>query len=82
MRTRFLLPVVAAAVLFAVGWAVLPTAEPVPRHQDQMPGPPSEFPRGYSVNEAKALLKTDQPVADDATVEQWIDEHRMKKYGA
>ena len=44
MRTRFLLPVVAAAVLFAVGWAVLPTAEPVPHRRDQMPGPPSEFP--------------------------------------
>ena len=38
-------------------------------------------PHGYSANEVKALLKIDQPAADDATVEQWIDEHRMEKYG-
>jgi hypothetical protein len=41
---------------------------------------PSEAALGYSAKEIQALLKIDQPAADDATVEQWIDEHRMEKY--
>lgn len=45
------------------------------------PKSPSEPPRGYSADEVRALLRIDQPAADDAAVEQWIDEYRMGKYG-
>lgn len=38
-------------------------------------------PRGLSAAELQALLKTDRPAPDDETVKQWIDEHRMEKYG-
>lgn len=37
--------------------------------------------RGYSVEEVRAILKIDQPAPDDATVERWLDEHRLEKYG-
>jgi hypothetical protein len=38
-------------------------------------------PRGQSAAEVLALLKTNKPAPDDATVRQWIDEHRMEKHG-
>jgi hypothetical protein len=40
-----------------------------------------ELPRGPSAAEVAALLKTDKPAPDDATVKQWIADHRMEKYG-
>ena len=40
------------------------------------------MPRGpSSCLEVAAMFKTDTPAPDDATVKQWIDEHRMEKYG-
>ena len=38
-------------------------------------------PRGPSAAEVAALFKTERAVPDDATVKQWMDEHRMEKYG-
>jgi hypothetical protein len=38
-------------------------------------------PRGRSAAEMAADLKTDRPAPDDETLRQWIDEHRMEKYG-
>jgi hypothetical protein len=43
--------------------------------------PPSQLPRGPSAAEVAALFKADKPAPDDATVEQWIDDYRMEKYG-
>ena len=37
--------------------------------------------RGLSAAEVQGLLRTDRPAPDDETVKQWIDEHRMEKYG-
>jgi hypothetical protein len=37
--------------------------------------------RGLSAAELRGLLMTDRPPPDDETIEQWIDEHRMEKYG-
>jgi hypothetical protein len=37
--------------------------------------------RGLKAVEIQGLLKTDRPPPDDETVERWIDEHRMEKYG-
>ena len=37
--------------------------------------------RGRSAAEVHARLNIQGPVPDDATVKQWIDEHRMEKYG-
>jgi hypothetical protein len=37
--------------------------------------------RGLSAAEVRGLIKTDRPPPDDETVERWIDEHRMEKYG-
>jgi hypothetical protein len=37
--------------------------------------------RGLSAEEVRTLLKTDRPAPDDDTVDRWIDEHRMEKYG-
>jgi hypothetical protein len=37
--------------------------------------------RGFSAAEVRSLLRTDRPPPDDETVKQWIDEHRMEKYG-
>ena len=42
---------------------------------------PARLPRGPSAAEVVALLKAEKPAPDDATVKQWIDEHRMEKYG-
>jgi hypothetical protein len=42
----------------------------------------SESPRrGWTAAEAMAVVNSRQPAPDDATVKQWIDEHRMEKYG-
>jgi hypothetical protein len=43
--------------------------------------PRSGQPRGYSAEEVRALLRIDQPAPDDAAVEQWLEEHRLEKYG-
>lgn len=37
---------------------------------------------GPSAAEIRAKYRTDKPAPDDATVKQWIDEHRMEKYGS
>ncbi len=37
--------------------------------------------RGLTASEIQGLLKTDRLPPDDETVERWIDEHRMEKYG-
>ncbi len=37
--------------------------------------------RGLKAAEIQGLLKTDRLPPDDETVERWIDEHRMEKYG-
>ncbi len=34
-----------------------------------------------TLSEALGLLATDQPAPTDAEVKQWLDEHRMEKYG-
>jgi len=45
------------------------------------PAPPLRKTRGLSAAEVRGLLKTDRPPPDDETVERWIDEHRLEKYG-
>ena len=37
--------------------------------------------RGRSAEEVHARLNIKGPAPDDETVKQWIDEHRMEKYG-
>jgi hypothetical protein len=37
--------------------------------------------RGPSAAEVQSLFRTDRPAPDDETVERWIDEQRMEKYG-
>ena len=37
--------------------------------------------RGRSAEEVHRLLNFQGPAPDDATIERWIDEHRMQKYG-
>ncbi len=41
--------------------------------------PPRE--RRPTLNEALGLLATDGPAPTDEEVKQWLDEHRMEKYG-
>jgi len=36
---------------------------------------------GDTLSRALGLLATDQPAPTDEEVEQWLDEHRMEKYG-
>jgi hypothetical protein len=43
--------------------------------------PPAKLPRGPSAAEIAVMFKTDKPAPDDATVKEWIEEHRMEKYG-
>ncbi len=43
--------------------------------------PPAQKKRGFSAAEVQGLLRTDRPAPNDETVKQWIDEHRMEKYG-
>jgi len=49
--------------------------------EDAVPNHSPRPPRGYSAAEVRAMLKIDKPAPDDATVQQWIDEHRLEKYG-
>ena len=42
--------------------------------------PLSPAPRG-TLNEARGSLGTDRPPPTDEDVRQWLDEHRMGKYG-
>lgn len=37
--------------------------------------------RRPTLNQALGLLATDKPAPTDAEVKQWLDEHRMEKYG-
>lgn len=37
--------------------------------------------RGRSAEEVHRILNFQGPAPDDATIERWIDEHRMQKYG-
>ncbi len=51
---------------------------------DNADAPPAAAPakeRGLTAAEIQGLLKTDRPPPDDETVERWIDEHRIEKYG-
>ena len=38
-------------------------------------------PRRKTLEKALGLLATSQPVPSDAEIKQWLDEHRMEKYG-
>jgi hypothetical protein len=42
---------------------------------------PTPKTRGLSAAEVRGLITTDRPPPDDETVECWIDQHRMEKYG-
>lgn len=44
--------------------------------------PKETLPRGPSAAEVAAMFKTAKPAPDDETVEQWIGEHLMKKFGS
>ena len=37
--------------------------------------------RGRSAEEVHRILDFQGPAPDDSTIERWIDEHRMGKYG-
>ena len=50
--------------------------EPVPAAAPERPKK-----RGRSAEEVHQILNFQGPAPDDATVERWIDEHRMQKYG-
>ena len=50
--------------------------EPVPAAASERPKK-----RGRSAEEVHRILNYQGPAPDDATVERWIDEHRMQKYG-
>jgi hypothetical protein len=65
-----------AATRVALARRILETLESPPVEQ-----PPPPLPRGPSAAEIAAMFKTEKPAPDDATVKQWIDEHRMEKYG-
>jgi hypothetical protein len=54
--------------------------ESVDQMEAQSPSAISK-PRGLSAAKVRALIKTDRVPPDDETVERWIDEHRMEKYG-
>jgi dihydroneopterin aldolase len=38
-------------------------------------------PRRKTLEKALGLLATDQPAPSDAEIKQWLNEHRMEKYG-
>ena len=38
-------------------------------------------PRRKTLEKALGLLAADQPAPSDAEIEQWLNEHRMEKYG-
>ena len=60
----------------ALARRILETLESPP--VDQLP---TKLPRGPSAAEIATLFQTDKPAPDDATVQQWIEEYRMEKYG-
>jgi hypothetical protein len=39
-------------------------------------------PRGPSAAEVAARFGTEKPAPDDQAVKQWVDEHRLAKYGS
>lgn len=41
----------------------------------------SSRPRHKTLEKALGLLATSQPAPSDAEIKQWLDEHRMEKYG-
>ena len=41
----------------------------------------SPRPRHKTLKKALGLLATGQPAPSDAEIKQWLDEHRMEKYG-
>lgn len=41
----------------------------------------SPRPRRKTLQKALGLLATSQPAPSDAEIKQWLDEHRMEKYG-
>ena len=63
-----------AGMRIALARRILETLESTPPAEA-----PAAVPRGPSAAEVVALFKTDKPAPDDATVKQWIDEHRMEK---
>jgi hypothetical protein len=65
-----------ASLRVALARRILETLESPPVEQL-----PAERPRGPTAAEIAAMFKTDKPAPDDATVKQWINEHRMEKYG-
>jgi hypothetical protein len=65
-----------AGMRIALARCILETLESAPPAEA-----PAGLPRGPSAAEVAALFKTDKPAPDDATVKQWIDEHRMETYG-
>lgn len=38
-------------------------------------------PRGRTAEEVIRTFRTEKPAPDDATVHQWVHDHRMEKYG-
>jgi len=60
----------------ALARRILETLENPPVQQ-----PPLERPHGPTAAEIAVMFKAEKPAPDDATVKQWIDEHRMEKYG-
>ena len=38
-------------------------------------------PRPKTLEKALGLLATSQPAPSDAEIKQWLDEHRLEKYG-
>jgi hypothetical protein len=51
---------------------------------ETLEGPPAstkKLPRGPLAAEVAAMFKTDKPAPEDRAVKQWIDEHRIEKYG-
>lgn len=42
----------------------------------------SPLPRGPSAAEIAARFRTEKPAPDDDAVEQWMDQHRVTKYGS
>lgn len=46
---------------------------------EMSPTQPSQSKHGFE--RARGLLASDQPPPSDEEVEQWLEEHRMEKYG-
>lgn len=44
--------------------------------------PKKTLPRGPSAAEVAARFQSTKPAPDDETVERWLDEHRIAKYGS